>query len=83
MGFSEYINEMSSRHPNIAFGCAALGYSSQAITQIAFKYVTKTLSPFHALFLRGLALFCLSLVFLHNGKESPYIRNEPSTCAAT
>lgn len=83
MGLSEYINDISTRHPNIAYGCAAVGYSSQAITQIAFKYVTKTITPFHALFIRALSLFGLSLIFLHNGKESPYIKNETGTSNAT
>lgn len=73
MGLAEYLKLLSSTYPNIAYVYASVGHCCMAFMQIAFKYVTQTVSPFQALFMRAFSLFLLNCYILRQANESPYI----------
>jgi hypothetical protein len=79
MNASSYLMSLNAIYPNIAYLYAALGYCFQAFLQIAFKYVTRVVPPFQALFLRGFCLFLLNTFIMRQAKETPYIADPLST----
>jgi len=70
----KFLESLETTNPNIAYVYAITGYACLAVTQIIFKYITLTISPFQALFMRSFSLFCLNSFLLSKTGETPYIK---------
>lgn len=64
----DYLKRLDSKYPHIAYLYAAIGNTFLALMQIVFKDITKTISPFQALFLRAFSLFLFNTVILYRNK---------------
>jgi drug/metabolite transporter (DMT)-like permease len=76
MGVDQYLQQLNSRYPNIAYFYAIIGNVFLAFMNIFFKFLTKIASPLQMLFMRSFSLLILNTWVL-DGK-SPCIANPKS-----
>ena len=56
------INDYEKRSPHVAYVYATLGNITLVLMQVSMKIVVQTLTPFVALFIRGLLLLMINTI---------------------